>query len=179
MGCVRGEIASEGEKEELQQIICNLEGTFSKQDVGLIPTMCQGRWELVYSSTYLFRSSPFFMAARAICNDGKEADRFDYFCKLHREALAFTSIGHVQQQINGSTLTSYFQSKAAVIPGLPFTVTGTIVSSADIESFEDNCLKLHMNTVKVEDSNLPIFRDFLQPLDSRALSRFLETTFPQ
>ena len=34
-----------------------------------------GTWELVFSDTQLFRSSPFFMAGRAVCKDGQEAEQ--------------------------------------------------------------------------------------------------------
>ena len=85
-----------------------------------------GVWDLAYSNTYLFRSSPFFMAARAVCQDGAEADTFNRFCKLHREALAFTSIGAVKQIVSESSLRSEFETNVAALPGLPVVIRGTI-----------------------------------------------------
>ena len=85
-----------------------------------------GVWDLVYSNTYLFRSSPFFMAARAICNEGSEAETFNRFCKMHREALAFTSIGAVKQIVSETTLRSEFETNVAALPGLPVVIRGTI-----------------------------------------------------
>ena len=176
--CVRGEIATEEEKLSLSEFICELEGSFEQENIPNIPEMSKGTWELVYSSSYLFRSSPFFMSARAVCKDGEEADRFNYFCKLHREALAFTSIGHVRQVVTDETLTSYFESNVAALPGLPVNIKGTIVSKADIQSSEGSSLKLLMNTVTIENSNIPVIKDLLQPLDSRALASILESNFP-
>ena len=177
--CVRGEIASNEERRALSDMICELEESFEQEKIPNIPQMSKGSWELTYSSTYLFRSSPFFMSARAVCKDGEEADRFNYFCKLHREALAFTSIGHVRQVVTDETLTSYFESNVAAIPGLPLNIKGTIVSKAEIQSNEGNTLKLQMDTVTIENSNFPIIKDLLQPLNSRSLANILESTFPE
>ena len=41
---------------------------------------------------------------------------------MNREALAFTSIGHVRQRITDDSLVSEFETTAAVVPGLPITV---------------------------------------------------------
>ena len=177
--CIRGEISSEEERNSLSNLVCELEGTFDQANVPNIPEMSKGTWELIYSSTYLFRSSPFFMSARAVCKDGEEADRFNYFCKLHREALAFTFIGKVRQVLTGETLTSYFESNVAALPGLPVNIKGTIVSKADIQSNQGSSLKLLMDTVSIENSNIPVVKDLLQPLDSRALATILESNFPQ
>ena len=177
--CLRGEIATEKEKLSLSELICELEGSFERENIHDIPKMSKGTWELVYSSSYLFRSSPFFMSARAVCKDGTEADRFNYFCQLHREALAFTSIGHVRQVITDTSLTSYFDSNVAAIPGLPVNIKGTIVSKADIKSNEGSSLKLLMDTVRIENSNIPVIKDLLQPLDSRALASVFESNFPE
>ena len=34
-----------------------------------------GSWDLIMSDTQLFRSSPFFMAARSLLQDGEQADK--------------------------------------------------------------------------------------------------------
>lgn len=82
---VRGEIASDANREEIEALVSKLE-SFCLTDEQKKQALqnCIGNWELIYSSTYLFRSSPFFMAARAVCAEGAEADRFNLFCKLHR-----------------------------------------------------------------------------------------------
>lgn len=177
---LRGEVASELERDEILALICKLEGDVST-NADDVPQKCRGDWECIYCSTYLFRSSPFFMAARAVCKEGEEAERFNMFCRLHREALAFTSIGHVRQTLTESQLISSFETNAAVIPGLPIVMKGTIVSSADIELAEGNSLKLSMDTVKISDSNVPLLKDFLRDfngLESKKLGDFLQSNIP-
>lgn len=83
----RGEIASKLLKSKALQLIEKLE-TFNPIESPSLSNYSIGRWELIYSNTNLFRSSPFFMAARAVCKDGDEANSFNLFCDLHRDALA-------------------------------------------------------------------------------------------
>ena len=58
---------------------------------------------------------------------------------------------------------------------------GTIVSTAEIESFEGESLTLFMNSVKIKpgSSNIPILGslfDNFSGLDIRSLGRYLEST---
>ena len=41
---------------------------------------CTGCWDLIMSDTQLFRSSPFFMAARSLLQDGEQADKVLCVC---------------------------------------------------------------------------------------------------
>eukprot|EP01036_Dinobryon_divergens_P023226 gene23226-31552_t len=139
-----------------------------------------GVWNLAYSNTYLFRSSPFFMAARAICQEGAEADTFNRFCRMHREALAFTSIGAVKQIVSESSLRSEFETNVAALPGLPIVIRGTIVSTADIESRHGGAWTLFMDRVRIKEgsSNVPVLGGLLNSfagLDSRRLSTLLQS----
>ncbi|CAM9719933.1 unnamed protein product [Heterosigma akashiwo] len=155
------------------------------------PSDLIGEWDLIYSNTYLFRSSPFFMAARAVCKDGVEAERFNWFCKQHREALIFTQIGRVSQTISEGRLVSEFESRVPGLPGLPVIIKGTIQSSADYILVSDDepsadantssatCLELHMDRVRIkqESSNIPLVSELLnlfEGLDTRAMSQVLE-----
>lgn len=170
----RGERATMNEKEQLKVLVNQLkEGA----DVEAMREMsCEGTWDLVMSNTQLFRSSPFFMAARAVVSDGDEADRFNWFCDQHRAALDFSQIGRVRQVVTEDKLRSEFEVVAGftlLAAGLPATVTGKIVSTADIlrsktseralAPDEVDAWDVAMRSVQVEDSNIP----FLKPaLDS-------------
>ena len=136
--------------------------------------MINGRWELVYSSTQLFRSSPFFMAGRAVCSTKEQADQYDWFCDMHRGALAISNIGTVRQIISETTMVSEFEVKVGSVPflndftpfsysgGLPLTIAGSIVSQADISPTEDgNAWELFMDTVQIKGSNIPGLRTIL------------------
>ena len=177
----RGEIANSAEKEKAFDLVDQLEQLNPTNDP-VASELTLGRWELVFSNTHLFRSSPFFMAARAVCKDGEEASRFNLFCDLHRQALAFTSIGKVSQIISERRLISEFETVGAVLPGLPLTLKGTIESSADIEAKTSESMSLFMDKVRIKrgSSNLPIFKDFLDGFDGlpiRRLGQELEERF--
>jgi PAP_fibrillin len=189
----RGEFASSEEKKSAMALVAALESSSS-----LAKFMWQdkvyGRWELVYSSTELFRSSPFFMAGRAVCSTDDQAKQYNWFCEMHRKALAISTIGAVRQIVSPNRLVSEFEVKAGAVPflsnfspfsysgGLPVAIEGAIVSSADITiTDEGDAWELFMDTVEIKGSNLPGLRQLLDggvKLQSRQLGGFLESNLP-
>ena len=139
----RGEIANTNEKDRASELVRQLESYNPSREPAL-NELSLGRWELVFASTQLFRSSPFFMAARAVCKEGNEAANFNQFCDLHRDALAFTQIGKVLQIVTEDKLISEFETKVAVIPGAPIVIRGTICSESDIISRTEDSWELYM-----------------------------------
>jgi len=188
----RGQFASPSQKDSMETIISQLESC--NPDESSKPTetsLIQGTWELIYSSTQLFRSSPFFMAGRAVCQTDEEAQRYDWFCDMHRAALAISNIGKVRQIISSNRMVSEFEVKVGAIPflsdftpfnysgGLPFTINGAIVSSADITSTnQGTAWEIFMDKVEIKGSNIPLLRSLLDDervsLGSRGLGSFLE-----
>ena len=175
-------------------LVAALEDSQSSMDGVMWQDKVYGRWELVYSSTELFRSSPFFMAGRAVCSTDDQAQQYNWFCEMHRKALAISTIGAVRQIVSPSRLISEFEVKAGAIPflrkfspfsysgGLPVVIEGAIVSSADIDiSDEGDSWELSMDTVEIKGSNLPGLRQILDSgmkLQSRQLGSFLESNLP-
>lgn len=187
-GCSRGENASPEDIVMARSLVDALEARCPTPEPAL---ECEGRWELAFSDTQLFRSSPFFMAGRAVCADGDEAERYDWFCDMHRAALAISTIGKVRQIVSEDKLISEFEVKAGAVPfvnlppfgsgGLPFTIDGTIVSTASIEAREPGALQLLMDTVEIKGSNLPLLRQVLDAglrLPTRSLGGVLEQVVP-
>jgi PAP_fibrillin len=187
----RGELATPDDKKQAEQWIGILEANNPTPEPTKSP-MINGKWELLYSSTQLFRSSPFFMAGRAVCTTDDQAQQYDWFCDMHRKALAISNIGPVRQIVSPTLLVSEFEVKVGAIPffnftpltpfpysgGLPFTIDGAIVSSADISPTNNgNAWELYMDTVQIRGSNVPGLRRVLDgglKLDSRQLASFLE-----
>jgi hypothetical protein len=140
----RGELATAAQKEQVFMLIDHLE----KQNPTPQPTnspLIQGRWELLYSSTQLFRSSPFFMAGRAVCLTPEEAQQYDWFCDMHREALAISRIGAVRQIISETRMVSEFEVKAGTVPFLSdftsFSYSGGLpVSLLYVSLFSSSCI---------------------------------------
>ena len=189
----RGQFASSTENESMLSYISQIEQSYG-DDVEFSPTttsQMEGTWELLYSSTQLFRSSPFFMAGRAVCKDGEEAERYDWFCDMHRAALAVSEIGKVRQIISSDRMVSEFEVNVGSVPflsdltpfkysgGLPFTINGAIVSSADITPTNGGKgWEIFMDQVEIKGSNIPLLRSILEDdrvaLKSRKLGSFLE-----
>ena len=187
--CGRGEFAIVDEKAAMADIIAELE-VLSPTDDPTTSSGIAGTWELLYSDTQLFRSSPFFMAGRAVCSTPDEAEQYDWFCDMHRAALAISNIGKVRQIISSDRMVSEFEVKVGSVPflsdftpfsysgGLPVTIEGAIVSSADITPTEDSkAWEIFMDTVEIKGSNIPLIRQILDgglKLGSRDLGSFLE-----
>jgi hypothetical protein len=187
----RGQFASKSQKEELQLLIRQIEESSSGEASPTTSEKMIGTWELLYSDTQLFRSSPFFMAGRAVCTTPEQAEQYDWFCDMHRAALAISEIGKVRQIISESRIISEFETKVGAIPflsdftpfkysgGLPFTIEGAIVSSADITPVNDGkSWEIFMDQVEIKGSNIPLLRRILDDervaLKSRDLGRVLE-----
>ena len=174
----RGELATEAERLQGLDLVTRLEA-YNPIPFPATDALVCGAWELVWSSTYLFKSSPFFLAARAVCTTSQQAEQFNLFCRLHREALAFTQIGKVTQRITPGLIVSEFATTGAMVPGLPVAVKGTIQSTAEIVERSEFTWTLLMDRVRIKEntSNVPVLRGFLNGfagLDSRALSSALE-----
>jgi hypothetical protein len=132
------------------------------------------------------------MAGRAVCTKEVDANRYNWFCDMHRAALSISSIQSVRQIITESNrLISEFETNVGAIPflsdftpfrysgGLPISVTGAIVSTADITPTRNGTgWEVYMDTVDVKGSNVPILRQILDNenvgLRSRSLSNALE-----
>jgi hypothetical protein len=154
----RGEFATSQQKNQAAGWIAALELVNPTPEPANSP-LINGRWELLYSSTQLFRSSPFFMAGRAVCSTPEQAQQYDWFCEMHRKALAISSIGQVRQIVTPTRLVSEFEVQVGAIPflsdftpfsysgGWPVTIDGAIVSSADISPSDDgNGWELYIDT---------------------------------
>lgn len=189
----RGEFATTVQKQAATKTIAALEAV-NPTERPITSDHIYGRWELIYCSTQLFRSSPFFMAGRAVCKTKIERDRFDWFCDMHRQALAISSIQAVRQIITKSgRIVSEFEVTAGALPfigakkgysgGLPFAIEGALVSSADwVPTENSTAMELFMDTVEVKGSNVPILRLILDQdsskLPSRRLANKLERVIP-
>lgn len=190
----RGEYANDIQHKSAMKVVEQLE-KLNPTSNPCISEHIIGTWELIYSHTELFRSSPFFMAGRAVCQTDEQRDQYNFFCSMHRKALAISNIGPVRQVISKDKLISEFEVKVGAIPflsditplkysgGIPLTIDGAIVSTADIVSTSNtnntNYLELYMDTVEIKGSNIPILRQLFDNIDqmklqSRTLGKILE-----
>ncbi|GMH88140.1 hypothetical protein TrVE_jg13242 [Triparma verrucosa] len=189
---LRGEQGDEDSKEAYARILEGIEG---KGVEGSSEEDLVGTWSLVYSTSAegLFRSSPFFLTARAVCKTDDDADKFSWFCQMHRKALAISRIGKVKQIIKeGGEVVNEFNTIAGAIPflkfsllgsgGLPIEIEGCITSTGVIGAVEGGDkgeYNIGMKEVKIAGSNIPGLRSVLDSeygvLDTKRLGDFIES----
>ena len=154
----RGEFASKDEQNIVIDLVSQLEA--------LNPTPnpaenSQGEWDLALSSTQFFRSSPFFQSIRMALNDPKMAENvFD----IHDRATTASRIGRVRQTITNDSLESDVDLEVGVVPGLPFRVKGTVVTTAALKVTSPDMWELQVESTQVKGSNVPILNQFMDDL---------------
>lgn len=183
----RGEFSTETQKQAIATVVQELESCINDCNDA------SGTWELVYTNTQLFRGSPFFLAGRATCQTQEDREKYDWFCEMHRQALAISQIQAVRQIITESSMTNEFEVSVGSIPflndftpfsysgGLPVTITGAIVSTASLSSLTKDGFpmvwELFMDSVEIKGSNIPLLRQILDlpqvKLPTRRLSSVL------
>ena len=190
----RGEYASKEQKKAISTVVAKLEASNPNPEPTITTDLMEGTWELVLADNgHLFRSSPFFMAGRAVCTTPEQAKQFDWFCSMHRKALAISNIASVRQIISRDRMVSEFEVKAGAVPflsdftpfkysgGLPVTIDGAIVSTAELTAINTTTWELFMDTVEIKGSNIPGLRQVLDSglkLQSRQLGGFLQDNVP-
>ena len=93
----RGESATKAQRNAVKTVVSKLEASNPNPEPTITTDLIEGTWELVLAENgHLFRSSPFFMAGRAVCTTPDQAQQFDWFCSMHRKALAISNIASVR-----------------------------------------------------------------------------------
>lgn len=122
---------------------------------------CEGDWDLCFSSTQLFRSSPFFQAIRVAVGDENKQVAENGFT-LHDRATSGSRIGRVRQTISSDELTSEVDLEVGVLVGLPFKLRGTVVTTSSMKIVSDELMELQVKNTKVKGSNIPIVNQILE-----------------
>tara|TARA_B100000579_G_C22745220_1_gene811154 strand:- start:333 stop:1076 length:744 start_codon:yes stop_codon:yes gene_type:complete len=136
----------------------------------------EGKWELIYSSVELFRSSPFFLAIENAFDNKKKSDLFFKLHFLQVCSFGLSTIGKVEQNIdlNKKELISTFDTTIfglTVIPILGWfkllpTFGGRVVTLAkDLKVSKDNKLHMLLDKTKVSKvdglNKIPFFSKLL------------------
>ncbi|KAG7362747.1 plastid lipid-associated PAP/fibrillin family protein [Nitzschia inconspicua] len=157
----RGAYATKDEQDIVIDLVAQLEA--------LNPTVepaghCEGDWDLCYSSTQFFRSSPFFQSIRVAAgeeNKGLAENGFD----LHDQATVGSRVGRVRQTITAKKLISEVDLEVGMLPGIPLSkATGTVVTSASLEVTGPSQWALQVENTKVKGSNVPLISMFTDEL---------------
>mgnify|MGYP005845240303 CR=1 FL=1 len=156
----RGDCASTDEQNILIDLVNQLEALNPTADPA---SNCEGDWSLCLSSTQLFRSSPFFQSLRVAAGDANKQMADNGF-ELHDRATTGSRIGRVRQTVTDTELVSEVELMVGVLPGLPFRVKGTVVTTADLKLAGSETWELGVSKTQVIGSNVPILNQFLDDL---------------
>jgi hypothetical protein len=82
---------------------------------------------------------------------------------IHDKATTASRVGKVRQIIDDDNreLVSEYELSVGLIPGLPFVVKGTVVTSAELRVIAPETWELRVKGTKVKGSNVPFFDQFL------------------
>ena len=169
----RGKEATSMEKENVKKLLRELKDLQSrsekKNEVKMSANeMLNGKWQLCYTDTHSFRSSPFFwQLGNAL---GEDNAKMFYSAHEHQTSLFGGVVGQCFQTIDleAKTLTSDCVVKASV--GVPFVGIspifsgyGSVISKANIVDSESDSLFVVMEstTIKQDDENVIPFLNFL------------------
>ena len=155
----RGSCATAEESNLVVDLVTQLEALNPTSDPA---AKCQGEWELCYSSTQSFRSSPFFLAIRSFLGDDNKSIAESAF-DIHDAATTASRVGKVRQIIdtNNNELVSEYEVSVGLLPGLPVQVKGTVVTSADLNVLPPESWELKVKGTKVIGSNVPFLDQYL------------------
>lgn len=155
----RGSCATAEESNLVVDLVTQLEALNPTSDPA---ANCQGEWELCYSSTQSFRSSPFFLAIRSFLGDDNKSIAESAF-DIHDAATTASRVGKVRQIIdtNNNELVSEYEVSVGLLPGLPVQIKGTVVTSAELSVLPPESWELQVKGTKVKGSNVPFLDQYL------------------
>lgn len=154
----RGEFASKDEQNIVIDLVSQLEALNPTADPA---EHAQGEWDLALSSTQFFRSSPFFQSIRVALGDASMAENaFD----LHDRATTASRVGRVRQIVGQDSLTSEVDLEVGILPGLPFRVKGTVITTASLQVTATETWDVRVQKTLVKGSNVPLLNQFLDDL---------------
>jgi hypothetical protein len=155
----RGMCASTEEENLVVDLVTQLEALNPTANPAL---NSQGDWELCYSSTQSFRSSPFFLAIRGFLGDDNKSIAENLF-DIHDRATTASRVGKVRQIIDkdNQELVSEYELSVGLMPGIPLAVEGTVVTTAKLTAQAPETWELKVRGTKVNGSNVPFLDQYL------------------
>ena len=152
----RGLLLSKEEKDIIADIVTQLSALNPNSDCA---SQSYGEWDLVLTSTQAFRSSPFFQSIRSFLNDRDIAENVFL---LHGAATSNGKVGRVKQVVNrDGSFVSEVDLEVGVVPGIPFSLRSTVVTTARFEIVGMQQWNLYIQSTRVKKSNVPILGQIL------------------
>ena len=157
----RGAFASKEERDIVIDLVAQLEALNPTRNPA---SHCEGEWDLCYSSTQFFRSSPFFQSIRVAVGD-ENKDMTENGFALHEQATMGSRVGRVRQIVTSDNkLISEVSLEVGTLPGIPISLQGTVVTTASLDVVSDKNWELQIENTKVKGSNIPFINMFMDDL---------------
>jgi hypothetical protein len=156
----RGAFSSREEQDIVIDLVAQLEALNPTKDPA---SHCEGEWDLCYSSTQFFRSSPFFQSIRVAVGDDNK-DMAENGFALHEQATMGSRVGRVRQIVTSDKLISEVSLEVGTLPGIPISLQGTVVTIASLDVVSDKRWELRIENTKVKGSNIPFINMFMDDL---------------
>jgi hypothetical protein len=151
-GLNRGALATASDKQAIDQLLRSLEaaGTTPEPFSGS-PAALEGRWELLYTNTEAFRSSPFFLAFEGLVQNKQIAEAIFAFT----DAIPGAEIRSAYQTISLLSGKLISEVDMYVFPGF----RGTVVTTSRASALPPSSLSLNIESTRVVNSNFSPFLD--------------------
>eukprot|EP00775_Hariotina_reticulata_P009410 gene9410-9574_t len=155
-GLDRGALATYADKQEVERLVKVLEeaaaAAGAADPFAGRPAAVEGRWELIYANTEVFRASPFFLAFQngLVQNDDVARAIFRF-----TDAIPGAEIRAAYQTVSLLSGSLISEVDMAVFPGL----TGTVVTSSRAIPEGSNTLQLTVESTRVTSSTFSPFLD--------------------
>ena len=151
-GLNRGALATASDKQAIDQLLRSLEAAGnSPQPFAGSPAAIEGRWELLYTNTEAFRSSPFFLAFEGLVQNKQIAEAIFAFT----DAIPGAEIRCAYQTISLLSGKLISEVDMYVFPGFK----GTVVTTSRASALPPSALSLNIESTRVVNSNFSPFLD--------------------
>ena len=161
----------EEKSKEMEVLINSIESFKSEVSEELL----SGKWELIYSTVELFRSSPFFLAIEKALNDELKSNLFFKLHQLQVGSFGLSTIGKISQNIDfkKKEFTSTFDTTIFGLTTIPIfgwfkllpTFGGRVITLSDNLILEDKVIKMNVQKTKVSKvegmNEIPLFSKLL------------------
>ena len=146
----RGAWARPSERKVAAQLVERLE------DEGSGCNLRDGTYDLICSDVEPFRASAFFLALGQAVEDQIQRGAADGALTVHSRATGGGEVGRVAHVIEdgGAMLSSLVELRSGSLPSLPLALSGTVVSTADLNSTGDASFKLRLRDTSVQGNSL-------------------------
>jgi len=153
-GTDRGLFSFSSRKGKIASLIRELEG-LCPIDSPAVSRLNVGTWELIYSDTNFFLTSPFFLARQDLCSSARGERAFARYITNLQSSSSLGTIGTVRQIVTESELISE-------IDIISDSIDGAVVSTASIRpTLSGRAWDVSLSSLEVRGSNTFVVRQLI------------------